>query len=49
MKELEMEVSKDKKKNIAQKNVGVEVDKNVHKQTTKHQKTSDIDALLEQL
>lgn len=46
MKELEMEVSKEKQKNIAKKNVGVQIDKNVQKQTTKKQKNDDIDALL---
>lgn len=46
MKELEMEVSKDKKKNIAQRNVAVEVNKNTEKQTNKKNKNNDIDALL---
>ena len=45
LKELEAEVAKDKKKNIAQKQVGVEVNKNVQTQKQKA-KGDDIDALL---
>ena len=48
MKELEQEVSKEKKKNIAQMNVGVDVKKNT--QTVKQKgKVDDIDALLNEL
>ena len=49
MNELEMEVAKDKKKNIAQKNVSVETNKNVQHQVNKKQKNDDIDALLNNL
>ena len=36
----------DKKKNVAQKNVTIETNKNVQKQTNKKQKEDDVEAML---